>query len=260
MVPGVLVRMAYSQLTLALALGICSVLRSSLALAQVPISAPSAAAGNETGEAGARKHFDRALELYRAGQYDGALEQLDQAAALDPDGKDLFFNLALVHEKLGQLAQAIAALERFRELETDQTERQRAKMTIERLRGAEKAAEIARATSSTCAPVATPATPAPKISSPVLIATASVAVVSLVVAALFGAKALADDVGNERTSAAFSLAQLRERGQRAQREALVADIALAVGAASAGTCVGVWLLTPGEPTRRAAGITLRSYF
>jgi len=41
---------------------------------------------------------------------------------------------------------------------------------------------------------------------------------------------------------------------------LVADVAFALGAASTATFVGVWLLMPGEPAKRGAGLTLRSYF
>ncbi len=213
----------------------------------------------ESREEGARQHFDRALELYRAGHYLEALEQLERAAKLDPDGKDLFFNLALVHEKLGQLPEAVAALERFRELETDGVERERARVSIERLRGAEAAAEVTRP--APC-PEQAVASPPPAASAPgaVLLGTASVAVVALAVGAVFGAKALADDPGDSGTSPTLSLGQLREQRRRAQREALVADIAFAVGAAAAGTFAGVWLLSPEDPTRRAAGITLRSYF
>jgi tetratricopeptide (TPR) repeat protein len=230
-------------------------LSAATAGAQVPVSAPEAPV--ESGVQGARRHFDRALELYRAGRYSEALEQLERAAKLDPDGKDLFFNLALVHEKLGQLPDAIAALERFRELETDNAERERARLTIERLRGAEQAAEVP--TPAPCPELPPPAPPAPA-PRPVLIGAASVAVVSLVVGALFGIKALSDDVGDTSTSSALSIGQLRERGRQAAREALVADIAFAVGAASAGTVAGLWLLSPEDSARRAAGITLKSYF
>jgi tetratricopeptide (TPR) repeat protein len=213
-------------------------------------------------EASARKHFDRALEQYRAGQYTRALASLEQAAKLDPNGKDLFFNLALVHEKLGQLPAAISALERFRELETDGEERERARLTIERLRGAQD--EIARPepAPAPAAPCLEPS-PAPVAStapSAVLIGSASVAIVSLVVGAIFGAKALSDDVSDASTSASVSVAQLRERGRRAEREALIADVAFGLAAASAGTFACVWILTPNDPTGRAAGINLRSYF
>ena len=206
--------------------------------AQVPARAPERA-----GEASARSHFDRALELYRAGQYAHARDELEAAAKLDPEGKDLFFNLALVEEKLGRLERAIAALERFRELEQEPTERERARLTIERLRGAQQA----QAAAAPCPEPAAPPPAAPRGPNPVLIGAASISVVALVVGAVFGVKALGDDVSDERTSSSLAIGQLRERARRAEREALVADVAFAVAAASAGTFACVWLLTPSEP-------------
>jgi tetratricopeptide (TPR) repeat protein len=227
------------------------------ASAQVPARPADAA---PAAESEARPHFERSFELYRAGRYADALHELEVAAKLDPGGKDLFFNLALVHEKLGQLPDAIAALERFRELETDAAERERARLTIERLKGAEANQAAAPPASTPCPAPPAPSAPSQGRPTAVLVGTASVAVVSLVVGAIFGAKALADDVGDSGTSASLSIGQLRERGRRAEREALVSDIAFALGAASAGTFAGVWLLSPGDSAQRSAGITLRSYF
>jgi tetratricopeptide (TPR) repeat protein len=246
-----------SKVLLALAIVAApALLTTTPSLAQDAARAPQAAP--QARDTDARKHFDRALELYRAGRYADALMQLESAAELDPNGKDLFFNLSLVHEKLGQLPQAIAALERFRELEPDQDERERARVTIERLKGAEAAARPRRP-EPVCPPAPAPVAPSGKPTA-VLLSTASLAVVSLLVGAVFGAKALSDDVGQTGTSASLSLGQLRERGRRAEREALIADVAFALGAAAAGTFAGVWLLSPAEPQQRAAGITLRSYF
>ncbi|MDF3069113.1 MAG: hypothetical protein K0R38_4714 [Polyangiaceae bacterium] len=230
------------------------------ARAQVPVTeaAPDA-------ETRARSHFDRSLELYRAGRYDEALEQLQRAAELDPNGKDLFFNLSLVHEKLGELPHAIRALERFRELETDPKERERARIIIERLRGAEQAGLAARRAPVPCAPVANPAPtqaprPKPRLS-PVQVGAASIAVASLVVGTVFGLKALADDVSDEPTSDSLSVEQLRARSRRAEREALVADVAFALGLSSTATFVSLWLLTPPAPSAASgAGFTLRGYF
>jgi tetratricopeptide (TPR) repeat protein len=248
-----------SLVTLTLAFGTCALTFAARAEAQVPVSVAPAPAGSS--EAGARQHFDRALELYRAGRYVEALGELEASAKLDPNGKDLFFNLALVHEKLGQLPAAIDSLERFRALETDAAERERARLTIERLRGAEQAAEMARSQAAACSEQARQMSPpSPRQPNAVLIAAASTALVSAIVGSVFGIKALSDDVGDASTSATVSVGQLRERGRRAEREALVADIAFAVSAASAGTFVGVWLLAAREDSKRAAGITLRSYF
>lgn len=230
-------------------------------MAQLPATSGTVQAG----DVGARKHFERALELYRSGRYADALPELEQAAQLDPRGKDLFFNLSLVHEKLGQFPEAITALERFQELETDPKERERARLAIERLRGAELAARVAPV-SSPPAPCPEPPAVAPAAAAtptgpnPVLIGAASVAVVSVIVGSVFGAKALSDDVSASSTSASFSATALRERGRRAEREALVADIAFAVALASGATFAGVWVLTPSEPRSRAAGFTLKGYF
>jgi tetratricopeptide (TPR) repeat protein len=221
--------------------------------AQVPVTRPPAV---DERPPSARQHFDRALELYRAGQYRQARDELKAAAELDPHGKDLFFNLALVEEKLGDLDAAIVALERFRELEGDAAERARAKVTIDRLRGARQALSLG---ASATAPCPEPK-PAPRRPDPVLIGSASLAAASLVVAAVFGVKALNDDVGDERTSTSFSVAQLRERARRAEREALVADVALAIAAASAGTFVCVWLLSPAESAPRGAGLSVGGRF
>lgn len=245
-------------LAAAFACGVAS--QAAPAAAQLP-----AGSSVDAGDEGARKHFERALELYRSGRYAEALPELEQAAALDPHGKDLFFNLSLVHEKLGQLPEAIAALEQFQELETDPKERERARLAIERLRGAELAARPTHAAPAPCpepAAAATAAEPAlaPAPPNPVLIGAASVAVVSAIVGSVFGIKALSDDVSDESTSASLSAAALHERGRRAEREALVADVAFALAVASGATFAGVWVLTPSEPRPRAAGFTLKGYF
>jgi tetratricopeptide (TPR) repeat protein len=235
-------------------------LASAHALAQLPTSGPSATPAEAAADGEARRHFEQALELYRSGRYALARDELKAAAALDPNGKDLFFNLALVYEKLGQLNDAIAALERYQELETEPKERERAQATIARLRGAERAAVDAQlaAAAAPCAPEPAPAPPSRL--TPVVLGAASVAVVSLVVGSIFGAKALADDPADERTSATLSIEALRARGARAEREAIVADVAFAVAAASVGTAITVWALQPTEPKARSAGVTLRGYF
>jgi tetratricopeptide (TPR) repeat protein len=234
-----------------------SPLTVSPAFAQVPTSQTEAVS---PAEGGAQRHFDQALNQYRAGHYSAALASLREAIKLDPDGKDLFFNLAMVHEKLGQLPEAIAAWERFGQLETDPAELERARLTIERLHGAE--GELMRPAPAAPCPKPPPAR-APLESrgpNPVLVGAASVAVVSLLLGTVFGVKALSDDVSDTSTGRLLSATQLRERGRRAAREALIADVAFGVAAASAGTFACVWLFSPGDPAARAAGVTLRSYF
>jgi tetratricopeptide (TPR) repeat protein len=234
-----------------------SVLLASPAFAQLP-AAGSATGAVSPAAAGAQEHFDHALEQYRAGHYLRALSSLKEAIKLDPDGKDLFFNLAMVHEKLGQLPEAIAAWQRFGELETDPAELERVRLAVARLRGAES--ELLRPAPAEPCPAPSAAPTTPRGPNPVLIGAASLAVVSLVVGSIFGVKALADEVSDTSTSASLSATALRERGRRAEREALIADVAFGLAAASAGTFACVWLLSPADPAARTAGVTLRSYF
>jgi tetratricopeptide (TPR) repeat protein len=256
------VQLSFWRVTLAVVLGAFVTSLAPPAHAQLPTA--SATREGDGNVSAARPHFERALELYRGGRYADALPELEEAARLDPQGKDLFFNLALVHEKLGQLPEAISALERFRELETDAAERERARLSIERLRGAEQAARSSETAPAPCpaaaaaaAPAAAPPTTAPRT---VLIGAASVAVVAALVGSIFGVKALSEDVSDTPTSQALPVSALRDRARRAERDALVADVAFSLALASSATFAGVWLLTPTEPRTRAAGFTLRGYF
>lgn len=227
------------------------------AFSQVPL-APAAQTADEES---AQRHFDHALEEYRAGHYASALRSLKEAARLDPSGKDLFFNLALVHEKLGQLPEAIAALERFSALEPDAAEREKVRLTIARLQGAQQELGLPVAVAPVpCPEPPPPAAPSERGPSPVLIGAATVALASLAIGTVFGLQALSNDVSGASTSSSLSVAQLRERARRAERQALIADVAFAVTAASAATFAGVWWLSSGAAEERAAGVTVRGYF
>ena len=116
-------------------------MRFSVFLAALVLSAARVAAAQtpteRTSAEQARPHFEQALSFYRAGKYHLAVSELHAALALDPGGKDLVFNLALVQEKLGDLPGAISSLERFQTMEKDPVELDRAGQTIQRLRGAQ---------------------------------------------------------------------------------------------------------------------------
>src|SRR5258708_27605718 len=57
--------------------------------------------------AAARKHFERARAYYGQGAYRDAITELEAAHALDPNAKDLVFNLGVVHEKLADIDEAL---------------------------------------------------------------------------------------------------------------------------------------------------------
>jgi tetratricopeptide (TPR) repeat protein len=85
------------------------------------------------------QHFLRAQELYKLGRYREAIARLEAAVKLDPDAPDLWYNLGVVHEKLGDADEAIVAYERYLKLlgpDADVEELKRIRGFIQRLRGA----------------------------------------------------------------------------------------------------------------------------
>jgi tetratricopeptide (TPR) repeat protein len=165
----------------------------------------------------AAEHFERALAWYRAGKYRRAVGELEAALERDPGGKDLVFNLALVQEKLGDLAGAIASLRRFQSLEKDPKELERASQAIERLRGAQ--AELLSSVAPAPPPVIAAAPcPSPRARGKLdrwVVGTGSLALASLLVGSVFGVRVLTLDADQDPSGA--------------RDAAIVADIALATG-------------------------------
>lgn len=186
----------------------------------------------------ARSYFERALAHYRAGRYHDAIRELDAAFALDPSGKDLAYNLALVHERLGQLREAVGYLRRYVELESDPVEIASARDAITRIEGAraEQAERAALVAKPTAAPSAPP-TPVVRCAEPGrwdgwVTATGGAAVVAMVVGVAFGVSSLVTAPGDEGTSSERSVDDLRRAAENARTYAQVADIAFGVGLVS----------------------------
>ena len=70
--------------------------------------------GSGAAQAAARPRFERALALYRQGDYRAAVAELKLALELDPSGKDLYFNLAMVQERLGEPEDALDSWRHYR--------------------------------------------------------------------------------------------------------------------------------------------------
>ena len=159
------------------------------------------------GQAAAREHFERALTWYRAGKYRLAVGELDAALAGDPGGKDLVFNLALVQEKQGDLDGAILSLERFRSMEKDPAELERAAQTVERLRGARAELSSGRARTDRPPPPPMPC-PSPLVRGRFdgwVIAGGSLAVASFLAGAVLGVHSLSvDDPRKARNTAVMA--------------------------------------------------------
>lgn len=206
-----------------------------------PNEEPRAASGEGVA---AKQHFEAALDHYREGHYRSAIAELEASLNLDPASKDLLFNLALVHEKLGELNQAIVALERYTEIETDPRELERAHQWIQRMKGARE--ELG----PPVVPARVPMPPPPPAAVPVepssnrgwMIATASIAVAAVTVGTIFGVRALVLRPGpNPSTSPGTSVEDLRNAQAEAETSALVADVAFAIGIVSSGATAVLWL-------------------
>ncbi len=195
-------------------------------------------------EEAARSYFERALSHYRAGRYHDAIRELDAAFALDPTGKDLAYNLALVHERLGQLREAVAYLRRYVQLESDPAEIASAREAITRIEGARvEQAELAALSPAPVAPASAPPVTAPSCAEPGrwdgwVTATSGAAVVAMVVGAAFGVGSLLAAPGDAATSSERSIDDLRRAAKNARTYAQVADVAFGVGLLS-GAAAGL---------------------
>lgn len=87
----------------------------------------------------AERHYKRAKELYSLGRYREAIAQLEAALRGDPNAAELLFNLGLVHEKLGDVDEAVAAYKRYLHVlgdDADPEEKAKIESAIKRLEGA----------------------------------------------------------------------------------------------------------------------------
>ncbi len=186
-------------------------------------------------------HFSEAVEAYRQGQYRRAIQELEQALALDPEGKDLLYNLGLVHERLGEFEPALEYYRALLAKETDAMERARISALIERVEGAQAAA-VAEA----------PSTPNPAIVAPAperrtgrldawVLGTGGVALAALTLGAVFGVRAWAVHPGSSpRTGPSQSSAEAHADARRAHQFAVVADISFGVALLSSAAAAGLY--------------------
>ncbi|HEY4118216.1 MAG TPA: tetratricopeptide repeat protein, partial [Byssovorax sp.] len=97
---------------------------AALALALAPVSSRADtprlhAAKSDAAIERAQALHDEAARLYERGEYRDAIAKLETALALDPSGKELVYNLALIHERLGEFDDATRYYEQFLPMETD---------------------------------------------------------------------------------------------------------------------------------------------
>jgi tetratricopeptide (TPR) repeat protein len=213
---------------------------------------PSAGRAEETtpaNVAAARRHYERARADYEQGGYREAIAELEAAHALDPSAKDLVFNLAVVHEKLTDVDEALKWFRLYATMSLTTQEQDRADAYIRRLEGAKREVEQKLAAEPPPPPAPTPARPPPaaqpaptpmpvagRIDGATMIA-AGVAGGAFVFGVVMGAKSRQDQPASGFvTGEDGSYADLENRTHLAHREAVMADVSFGffvLGAAAA---------------------------
>lgn len=209
-------------------------------------------------KAQAEEHFQKARTLYQEGRYAEARTELLEARRLDPQGKDLLFNLGIVAEKMQQYDEAITYLREYKAMDTvTEAEAQRADASIRRIEGAR-----AHGPKPTTAGPAQPKPPPPLApSKPVhgrvdalTITGLGVTGAALATGAVFGVLALTTNPDSGvRTGDSLPWSQVNDDNSRAQTFGLVADIGLGVGiAAAATTAILYFARTKDAPASKSA--------
>jgi tetratricopeptide (TPR) repeat protein len=213
--------------------------------------------------AAARRHFERARAYYAQGSYREAIGELEAAHALDPNAKDLVFNLGVVHEKLADIDDALKWFRLYTTMNLTAQERDRADAYVKRLEGAKREIEqkaAAQASSARPPPPLPPPPPPHEEHAPMgrvdvlTIGTAGIAVAALAVGVVMAVKAERDKpptpfiTGREGT-----YSDLVNRQNNAHREAVVADIGFGVAGAAAAAAAVLFFARPRTTTPGAAG-------
>lgn len=238
---------------------------------EVPEDVEDPTPGSPEAVEAARQYFEEALESYKDGNYEEAVVSLELALELDPLGKDLVYNLGLVHEKRGDLEQALVYFRRYEQMEVNPLEKQRAQATIRRLEGAlqegeGQAPQVAAADEKQVAPEL--------VDVPLVVDRAGgrldgwvygaggVAVASGLVGTFFGFRAILGHPGSRpRTTREDSIDDLHRAADDARSDARIADVAFTISLVSAGVAVLLYFARPAQPRAlRAQGQSLTLQF
>lgn len=226
-------------------------------------AAPAGSGVTSSAHQGAMKAYAEARVLYQRGQYREAVKRLEEARVLDPTAKELVYNLALVHEKLGELDDALRYTKMYAAIETDPGERERAEKTVERLEGARKdlaAKKEPVVEAPPQAPLVVPSAAPPPPPPPArrgrldawTIGAAGVSVVGLGAGTFFGISALSQSPNDPTTSRGGSSVQsLRDDASSAHGKAIVADVGFGI-AVVAGAAAAILYFTRTEPAGQTA--------
>jgi tetratricopeptide (TPR) repeat protein len=212
------------------------------------------------------QHYEQGREDFVAGRYREAIDHLEEALRLDPESATLTYNLARVHELLGEMETALEYYRRYLErLSPDDPERESTESTIRRITGA-----LEQRQDETPAPIGpSPAEPQPpRDSEPhtgsdnadaLFWLVGSGSVVLFAAGAVTGALAL----GKESQAQQFALGSDGDlddwvrTANAADNLALATDLLLVAGGAALVSAVLLLTLRGGEPEEPnvSAGVT-----
>jgi tetratricopeptide (TPR) repeat protein len=213
---------------------------------------PASTADKELAHRQAMALHDEAWALYEDGRYRAAIEKLEAALRIDPEGKELVYNLGLLHEKLADVKEAEAYYRRYLDMETDPRSKSRTQATLRRLEGLEKEIAPTPPPPPALAPAPPPPLP-PRPVRPWVVATGGVAGVAFLMGSILGLRAVATNPGRgAATGPGVTIQDLQADAQTAHVEAIGADVSFLIMLAAAGTATFLYFSTPRAPSRSGA--------
>lgn len=229
-------------------LGLAVALGPGVARADPPQAKVASSAEHDRAVKQAAALNDEAWSLYEQGRYRAAVEKLDEAVRIDPGGKDLVYNLALIHEKLADFDDATAYYKRYLEMETEPKAKARVQASLRRVEGAKRERAERGLTPGSLAPESTPAPsppPPPRPVRPWVVATGAVAATAFLLGGIFAIAAVSRSPGSSpRTGGGISVQDLMDDARVAHADAMVADISFLIAAAATGTATFLYFSTP----------------
>ncbi len=212
--------------------------------------------------AAARRHYDAARDDYAKGAYREAITELEAAHNLDPNAKDLVFNLGVVHEKLTDIDEALKWFRLYTTMDLTPQEGERAEAYLRRLEGAKKELDEKKA-SEHLAPqpdiAAAPAPPSPQPDPPPhgRVDAATVLSAGLTIAALGFGIALSVKAVEDAPQPGYvtginaSYPDLVNQQDHAHREAILADVGFGVAVVGAAATAALYFGRRRDPSPQA---------
>ncbi len=195
---------------------------------------------------------DEAQQLYAIGRYREAIQRLDEAVTLDPDGKLLYYNLGVIHERLGETDEAIRNYKKCLELETVPNERESLLVVLKRLYGLRQAGELP----ASRPPPPKPSRPPPHPLRPWIWASAGVTVGFAALGAIFAARTAALRPSAEPTTGnGVSVDDLQRQNRQAGTSAIVAEVCFGVAGAAALSGISLAIVATSGKSPPAQGKT-----